>query len=145
MNTKGKIITDAGTMVFELFDEDAPNTVRNFKELANKGFYDGLKFHRVLPGFVAQGGCPQGDGGGGPGYRIPCETNGNLQQHDVGVLSMAHAGKDTGGSQFFVVLGRPATQHLDGMHTCFGQIVDGLEQVHDIKPVSYTHLRAHET
>ncbi len=133
MSTKGKIITDAGTMSFELFDEDAPNTVRNFKELTNKGFYDGLKFHRVVPGFVAQGGCPEGTGAGGPGYRIPCELNGGQQHHDKGILSMAHAGKNTGGSQFFVVHQRESTKHLDGQHTCFGKIVEGLEYIENIK------------
>ncbi len=133
MSTKGKIITDAGTMSFELFDEDAPNTVRNFKELTNKGFYDGLKFHRVVPGFVAQGGWPEGTGAGGPGYRIPCELNGGQQHHDKGILSMAHAGKNTGGSQFFVVHQRESTKHLDRQHTCFGKIVEGLEYIENIK------------
>jgi peptidyl-prolyl cis-trans isomerase B (cyclophilin B) len=133
MSTTGKIITDAGTMIFELFDEDAPNTVRNFKELANKGFYDGLKFHRVIPGFVAQGGCPDGNGSGGPGYRIPCELDGGQQYHDTGVLSMAHAGRNTGGSQFFLVHSRESTQHLDRQHTCFGKVIEGLDHIGSVK------------
>jgi peptidyl-prolyl cis-trans isomerase B (cyclophilin B) len=133
MATKGKIITDHGSMVVEFFDEDAPNTVNNFKELSNKGFYKNLKFHRVLPGFVVQGGCPQGNGSGGPGYRIPCELDGNNQYHDKGVLSMAHAGRDTGGSQFFVVISRQQTAHLDRNHTCFGKVVEGLEIIDKIQ------------
>lgn len=125
MSTKVKIKTGKGDMIFELYDKEAKNTVANFKELINKKFYDGLNFHRVIPGFVLQGGCPNGNGTGGPGYRIPCETGGDKQYHDRGVLSMAHAGKDTGGSQFFIVITRQATQHLDGLHTCFGKIIDG--------------------
>ena len=133
MSTKGKIVTEAGTLIFELFDKDAPNTVLNFKDLIKKGFYNDLNFHRVIPGFVAQGGCPEGSGAGGPGYRIPCELNGDNQYHDKGVLSMAHAGKDTGGSQFFIVHTRQATQHLDRKHTCFGKIVEGLDLIENIK------------
>lgn len=133
MSTKGKIVTEAGTLIFELFDKDAPNTVLNFKELIKKGFYNDLNFHRVIPGFVAQGGCPKGTGAGGPGYRIPCELDGDNQYHDKGVLSMAHAGKDTGGSQFFIVHTRQATQHLDRKHTCFGKIVEGLDLIENIK------------
>lgn len=133
MSTKGKIVTEAGTLIFELFDKDAPNTVLNFKDLIKKGFYNDLNFHRVIPGFVAQGGCPEGSGAGGPGYRIPCELDGDNQYHDRGVLSMAHAGKDTGGSQFFIVHTRQATQHLDRKHTCFGKIVEGLDLIENIK------------
>ena len=133
MSTKGKIVTEAGTLIFELFDKDAPNTVLNFKDLIKKGFYNDLNFHRVIPGFVAQGGCPEGSGAGGPGYRIPCELDGDNQYHDKGVLSMAHAGKDTGGSQFFIVHTRQATQHLDRKHTCFGKIVEGLDLIENIK------------
>ena len=133
MSTTGKIITEAGTMVIELFDNDAPNTVKNFKELANKGFYKDLLFHRVIPGFVIQGGCPEGDGSGGPGYKIPCELNGNNQFHDRGVLSMAHAGRDTGGSQFFVVHERTATAHLDRNHTCFGKVIEGLDVIGNVQ------------
>ena len=99
---KAEIHTEKGVMYVEFYENDAPNTVKNFCDLANKGFYNGLTFHRVIPNFVIQGGCPKGDGTGGPGYKIKCETSGGNQYHDRGVLSMAHAGKDTGGSQFFV-------------------------------------------
>jgi len=133
MSTTGKIITDAGTMVIEFYDDDAPNTVKNFKELTNKGFYKDLKFHRVIPGFVIQGGYPKGDGSGGPGYSIPCELSGNNQFHDRGVLSMAHAGRNTGGSQFFVVCSRNASAHLDRNHTCFGKVVEGLDVIDNVQ------------
>ncbi|PPT10294.1 Peptidyl-prolyl cis-trans isomerase [Geitlerinema sp. FC II] len=112
--------TDKGTINLELFDEDAPNTVKNFVELSEKGFYDGLTFHRVIPGFVIQGGCPNGNGTGGPGYTIKCEINKN--KHVAGTLSMAHAGRDTGGSQFFIC--HEPQPHLDGVHTVFGQTDD---------------------
>ena len=115
----------------ELFENDAPRTVANFKKLANEGFYDGLTFHRVIPGFVAQGGCPNGNGTGGPGYTIECETAGNPNKHVVGALSMAHAGKDTGGSQFFICY--DSFPHLDGVHTVFGQVVSGMEHVFAIQ------------
>lgn len=134
MSSTGKIITDHGTMDITFYDDDAPNTVKNFKDLAKKGFYDGLKFHRVLPGFVVQGGCPQGTGAGGPGYNIDCECQGGNQYHDRGVLSMAHAGQNTGGSQFFIVITRQATAHLDRAHTCFGKVVAGDEIIDKIKP-----------
>ena len=130
---KGKINTDKGTMVVEFYEKDAPNTVNNFVKLAEMGFYKGLNFHRVIPGFVSQGGCPNGRGDGGPGYEILCELNGENQIHDKGVLSMAHAGRNTGGSQFFIVHGRHTTQHLDKNHTCFGKIVEGLEIIDQIK------------
>ena len=130
---KGKIKTSKGSMVIEFFEKDAPNTVKNFVELANKGFYENLKFHRVIPGFVAQGGCPDGTGAGGPGYNIDCELFGENQYHEKGVLSMAHAGRNTGGSQFFLVHDRASTQHLDGNHTCFGKVVEGLELVTEIQ------------
>jgi|TARA_R110000824_G_scaffold20817_20_gene78117 peptidyl-prolyl cis-trans isomerase B (cyclophilin B) len=133
MSTTGKIITKAGTMKFELYDKETPNTAKNFTELSRKGFYKNLKFHRVLPEFVVQGGCPQGTGSGGPGYRIACETTGDKQHHEKGVLSMAHAGKDTGGSQFFIVKGRPRTSHLDRNHTCFGMVTDGLDLIDSIQ------------
>ena len=123
---KGKINTDKGTMVVEFYEKDAPNTVNNFVKLAKEGFYKDLNFHRVIPGFVAQGGCPNGNGAGGPGYKIDCELNGDNQYHDKGVLSMAHAGRNTGGSQFFLVHDRNATQHLDRNHTCFGKVTEGL-------------------
>lgn len=128
-----EIVTAKGTMKVEFFEKDAPGTVKNFCDLANKGFYNGLKFHRVIPGFVAQGGCPNGIGNGGPGYTIKCELDGENQYHDKGVLSMAHAGKNTGGSQFFVVMSRAQTAHLDRKHTCFGKVVDGLDLIDQIK------------
>lgn len=132
--TKAKMITDKGTMNIEFYDDDAPNTVANFVKLSKEGFYDGLTFHRVLPDFVIQGGCPDGTGAGGPGYSIDCETSGDNQYHDRGVLSMAHAGKNTGGSQFFVCHSRNNTSHLDGVHTCFGKVVDGLDVIDEIGP-----------
>lgn len=131
--TKAKMITDKGTMSIEFYDKDAPNTVANFVKLSKEGFYDGLTFHRVIPDFVIQGGCPDGNGMGGPGYKIDCETSGDNQYHDRGVLSMAHAGKNTGGSQFFVCHSRNNTSHLDGVHTCFGKVVDGLDVIDDIR------------
>ena len=127
-----KIHTDHGTMTVEFFEKDAPNTVANFVKLAKEGFYEGLKFHRVIPGFVAQGGCPQGIGSGGPGYTIDCELDGENQFHDKGVLSMAHAGRNTGGSQFFIVHNRENTAHLDRNHTCFGKVTEGLDLVEKI-------------
>lgn len=131
--TKASIHTEKGVMKVEFYDKDAPGTVKNFVDLAKKGFYDGLTFHRVIPEFVIQGGCPHGTGSGGPGYTIPCELDGENQYHDRGVLSMAHAGRDTGGSQFFICHGRQNTQHLDRKHTCFGKVVDGLEVIDDIR------------
>ncbi|TFB23926.1 peptidylprolyl isomerase [Filobacillus milosensis] len=119
-------------IVIDLFEEDAPNTVKNFTDLAEKGFYDGLTFHRVIPNFVIQGGCPKGDGTGGPGYTIKCETEGNPHKHQRGTLSMAHAGKDTGGSQFFIC--HAPQPHLDGVHTVFGQVKDGVEVVDRVRP-----------
>ncbi len=129
-----EIQTEKGTMKVEFFEKDAPGTVANFIKLAESGFYDGLTFHRVIPGFVIQGGCPDGNGMGGPGYSIPCETQGGNQYHDRGVLSMAHAGKDTGGSQFFICYNRENTQHLDRKHTVFGKVVEGLEVIEAIRP-----------
>lgn len=120
-----------GQVIIEFFEEAAPNTVKNFSDLAKKGFYDGLTFHRVIPGFVAQGGCPKGTGTGGPGYTIKCETNGNPHKHVRGALSMAHAGKDTGGSQFFICYA--SFPHLDGVHTVFGQVSTGMDVVDRIK------------
>lgn len=115
------------------FEKDAPGTVANFIKLAESGFYNGLIFHRVIPNFVIQGGCPHGIGTGGPGYKIKCETSGGNQYHDRGVLSMAHAGKDTGGSQFFICHSRENTSHLDGVHTVFGKVVEGLEVIDAIR------------
>ncbi len=127
-----EIHTGKGLMKVEFFEEDAPNTVKNFTDLAKKGFYDGLTFHRVIPNFVIQGGCPNGIGNGGPGYKINCELDGENQFHDKGVLSMAHAGRDTGGSQFFICHSRENTAHLDRNHTCFGRVFEGVEIVDDI-------------
>lgn len=133
MSTKIKIQTNHGDIVAEFWNDDAINTVKNFVTLAQSGYYDGLTFHRVLPDFVIQGGCPQGTGSGGPGYRIPCETNGPRQKHQPGAFSMAHAGKDSGGSQFFIVLTREKTKHLDGGHTVFGQTIEGMDVVKSIR------------
>ena len=136
------IETSRGTMTAELYDKDAPNTVANFEKLANSGFYDGVKFHRVIPDFVLQGGdplsrdLPEGDrriGTGGPGYKIDCETKGNPRTHEVGALSMAHAGRNTGGSQFFIVLDEGNTRHLNGVHTVFGKVTGGLDVMGKVK------------
>lgn len=128
-----EIHTNRGILKIAFYEEDAPKTVENFCSLAKKGFYDGVSFHRVIPDFVIQGGDPTGTGAGGPGYSIPCELNGNNQYHDRGVLSMAHRGRDTGGSQFFICHNRQNTQHLDRNHTCFGKVVDGLDIIDQIK------------
>ena len=127
------INTEKGNMEVEFYSEDAPETVANFTKLAKDGFYNGLTFHRVIPNFVIQGGCPDGTGAGGPGYNIKCELDGGNQHHDRGVLSMAHAGRDTGGSQFFVCHSRDNTAHLDGNHTCFGKVVEGLDIIDNIE------------
>ncbi len=131
--SKFEIHTHHGVMSGELFDDDAPATVANFVTLAKNGFYDGLTFHRVVPNFVVQGGCPRGTGTGGPGYTIKCELDGQNQYHDRGVLSMAHAGRDTGGSQFFICMNRQNTQHLDRKHTVFGKVTSGLDIIDQIK------------
>ena len=127
-------------MKVEFYENDAPNTVANFIKLAKEGYYDGLRFHRVIPNFVIQGGCPYSKdpsdrraGTGGPGYSIDCELDGENQYHDRGVLSMAHAGRNTGGSQFFICHSRANTAHLDRNHTCFGKVVEGVEIVDDIR------------
>ena len=130
---KATIDTEKGTMTVEFYENDAPKTVDNFISLSKKGFYDGLTFHRVIPNFVVQGGCPDGTGAGGPGYSIDCELDGDNQYHDRGVLSMAHAGRNTGGSQFFICHGRENTQHLDRNHTCFGKVVDGVDVIDEIR------------
>ena len=116
------IQTQKGDMKIELFGDDAPQTVLNFATLARDGFYKGLNFHRVIPNFVIQGGCPHGTGIGGPGWQIRCECDGQTNRHERGSLSMAHAGRDTGGSQFFICHG--AQPHLDGVHTVFGRVID---------------------
>lgn len=120
-----------GDITIELFDKEAPNTVANFTKLIKEGFYDGLIFHRVIPGFVAQGGCPNGNGTGGPGYTIDDELIGNPHKHERGALSMAHRGPNTGGSQFFIVY--EPQPHLDGVHTVFGKVVDGMDIVDAIR------------
>ena len=130
--TKVKISTDKGDMIAELYDDATPITVKNFLELIEKKFYDGLNFHRVIPNFMIQGGCPNGVGNGGPGYTIECEVSAPKQYHDKGVLSMAHAGRNTGGSQFFICHSRQGTQHLDGNHTCFGKVIEGLDVIDQI-------------
>ena len=135
------ITTPKGTMKVSFYEKEVPNTVANFVKLSKSGFYDALRFHRVIPDFVIQGGCPYSRnprdprvGTGGPGWTIKCETKAEMQYHDRGVLSMAHAGKDTGGSQFFICHNRTNTQHLDGVHTCFGRVVEGLEVIDLIRP-----------
>jgi peptidyl-prolyl cis-trans isomerase B (cyclophilin B) len=138
--TKAIITTEKGALKVDLYDEDAPNTVANFVKLSKEGFYNKLAFHRVIPDFVIQGGCPYSKdmsdprvGIGGPGYNIDCELDGELQYHDRGVMSMAHAGRNTGGSQFFICHSRKNTQHLDRNHTCFGKVVEGLEVIDKIQ------------
>ncbi len=128
---KAVIETEKGTMVVELFSGDAPGTVDNFAKLITEGFYDGLTFHRVIPNFVIQGGCPSGNGTGGPGYTIKCELEGNPNKHLRGSLSMAHRGRDTGGSQFFIC--HSPQPHLDGLHTVFGRVIEGIDIVDQIR------------
>lgn len=135
-----EIHTEKGVMKVKFYEDDAPNTVANFVKLAKEGYYDNLAFHRVIPNFVIQGGCPFSKdmtdrrvGTGGPGYKINCELTGNNQYHDRGVLSMAHAGRNTGGSQFFICHSRDNTAHLDRNHTCFGKVYEGLEVIDDIR------------
>ena len=126
---KAKIhMADGGDIVIELFEKEAPGTVQNFIDLINKGFYNGLRFHRVIPGFVAQGGCPNGNG---PGYTIKDELVGNPHKHERGALSMAHRGPNTGGSQFFIVY--EPQPHLDGVHTVFGKVIEGMDVVDGIQ------------
>jgi peptidyl-prolyl cis-trans isomerase B (cyclophilin B) len=127
------IKTEKGDMKVEFYNEDAPNTVANFIKLSESGYYNGLTFHRVIPDFVIQGGCPNGTGTGGPGYKIDCELTGGNQFHDRGVLSMAHAGRNTGGSQFFICHSRRNTAHLDRNHTCFGKVIEGVDVIDDIR------------
>lgn len=130
MAKQAKITLATGEeVILDLFDQDAPNTVANFEKLANDGFYNGLTFHRVIPGFVAQGGCPNGTGTGGPGYQINCEINPN--KHERGTLAMAHAGRNTGGSQFYICY--QPQPHLDGGHTVFGKVAKGMEFVDALK------------
>lgn len=131
--TTAEMHTDKGVMKIKFYEKDAPNTVKNFVKLAKMGFYDGVTFHRVIPNFVIQGGDPTGTGAGGPGYTIKCELDGENQYHDKGVLSMAHAGRNTGGSQFFICHNRDNTKHLDRNHTCFGKVFEGVEVIDKIK------------
>lgn len=126
---KAEMITGKGTMIIEFYEKDAPIAVNNFIKLSKEGYYDGIKFHRVIPNFMIQGGDPTGTGAGGPGYEIPCELDGENQYHDRGVLSMAHRGRNTGGSQFFICHSRANTAHLDRNHTCFGKVVEGIDTV----------------
>ncbi len=126
-------------MKVKFFEDDAPNTVANFVKLAKSGFYDNLTWHRVIPNFVIQGGCPKGDGTGGPGYTIDCELDGDNQYHDRGVLSMAHAGRNTGGSQFFICHNRTNTKHLDRQHTVFGKVYEGLDVLDAIRQGDAIH------
>jgi peptidyl-prolyl cis-trans isomerase B (cyclophilin B) len=135
-----EFVTEKGVMIAELYAKETPNTVDNFVKLAKDGFYNGLHFHRVIPDFVIQGGCPYSknpedsrQGTGGPGYQIDCETHADKQYHDRGVLSMAHAGLNTGGSQFFICHSRNNTAHLDGNHTCFGKVIEGVEVIDEIR------------
>lgn len=132
MSKKGYILMENGNKIeFDLFPEEAPGTVANFEKLANENFYDGLTFHRVIPGFVSQGGCPIGNGTGNAGYTIKCETDNNPHRHEEGSLSMAHAGRDTGSSQFFIV--HEPQPHLDGVHTVFGKVTSGIEHAKAMK------------
>ena len=131
--SKAIIKTEKGDMTVQFYDQDAPNTVANFLKLAKQGYYDGVTFHRVINDFVIQGGDPTGTGAGGPGYSIDCELDGENQFHDRGVLSMAHAGRNTGGSQFFVCHSRNNTAHLDRNHTCFGKVIENVDVVDDIR------------
>jgi len=128
-----EIHTKKGVMKIKFFENDAPNTVKNFITLAEKGFYNGIPFHRVIPNFMIQGGCPNGRGNGGPGYTINCELTGENQYHDRGVVSMAHAGRNTGGSQFFICHTRQTTAHLDRNHTVFGKVYEGLDVIDQIQ------------
>ena len=131
--SKAIIKTEKGDMTVQFYDKDAPNTVANFLKLAKSGYYDGVTFHRVINDFVIQGGDPTGTGAGGPGYSIDCELDGENQFHDRGVLSMAHAGRNTGGSQFFVCHSRTNTSHIDRNHTCFGKVIENVDVVDDIR------------
>ena len=131
--TKAILETEKGVIELQLYDEETPNTVKNFVSLIEQGFYNGLNFHRVIDEFVIQGGCPHGTGTGGPGYKIPCEVNAPKQEHKLGALSMAHAGRNTGGSQFFIVLNEANTRHLNRNHTVFGITVKGIDVVKNIK------------
>ena len=131
--SKAIIKIEKGDLTVSFYDKDAPGTVANFLKLAKEGYYDGVTFHRVIPDFVIQGGDPTGTGAGGPGYSIKCELDGDNQYHDRGVLSMAHRGRDTGGSQFFICHSRTNTAHLDRHHTCFGKVTGNVDVIDDIR------------
>ena len=132
MKILGSIEMENGAVIqFELYPNEAPKTVENFVKLVKQGYYNGKTFHRVIPHFVSQGGCPNGDGTGDLGYTIPCETKGNPYRHESGSLSMAHRGKDTGCCQFFIC--HDPQPHLDGVHTVFGKVIDGLDEVRRMK------------
>ena len=132
MKILGSIEMEYGAVIqFELYPDEAPKTVENFVKLVKQGYYNGKTFHRVIPHFVSQGGCPNGDGTGDLGYTIPCETKGNPHRHESGSLSMAHRGKDTGCCQFFIC--HDPQPHLDGVHTVFGKVIDGLDEVRRMK------------
>ena len=131
--SKAEVKTNKGTFVIEFYDEHTPNTVKNFIELAKSGFYDGVTFHRVIPDFVVQGGDPTGTGRGGPGYRIADEFDNPVQKHIYGAVSMANAGPNTNGSQFFIVLNPDNCKHLDGRHTVFGKVIQGMDVVEKIQ------------
>jgi peptidyl-prolyl cis-trans isomerase B (cyclophilin B) len=155
MTKYATIETNRGTLTAELYEKEAPKTVENFERLANDGYYDGIRFHRVIPDFVVQGGdplsrdLPVGNakvGTGGPGYHIDCETQGNPHKHQLGSLSMAHAGKNTGGSQFFIVLSEGNTKHLNGVHTVFGKVTDGTDLIETIEQNdTMTRVRVSDT
>ncbi len=130
--TKAKVETNKGTFTIEFFDDQTPNTVKNVVSLAQSGFYSGVKFHRVIPDFVVQGGDPTGTGGGGPGYQIADEVDNSVQIHVLGALSMANSGPNTNGSQFFIVLNPNSCKHLNNKHTVFGKVVDGMNVVNKI-------------
>jgi len=130
--TKAKVETNKGTFTIEFFDDQTPNTVKNIVSLAQSGFYNGVKFHIVIPDFVVQGGDPTGTGGGGPGYQITDEVNNPVQIHVLGALSMANSGPNTNGSQFFIVLNPNSCKHLNNKHTVFGKVVDGMNVVNRI-------------
>ncbi len=130
--TKAKVETNKGTFTIEFFDDQTPNTVKNIVSLAQSGFYNGVKFHRVIPDFVVQGGDPTGTGGGGPGYQIADEVDNSVQIHVLGALSMANSGPNTNGSQFFIVLNPNSCKHLNNKHTVFGKVVDGMNVVNKI-------------
>ncbi len=131
--TKAKVETNKGIFIIELYDEHTPNTVKNFVSLIQDGYYDGVKFHRVIPDFVVQGGDPTGTGKGGPGHQIADEVDNPVQLHELGALSMANSGPNTNGSQFFIVLNPANCRHLNKKHTVFGKVIDGMKIINMIR------------